>query len=287
MIKIAPIKDQAGLRECERLQREIWGFAESAVVPDHLMLTAIRSGGCLLGAYDKEISQLIGFAFSFIGLQDGRLKHASLMTGVLPEVRYQGVGHQLKLAQREFVLGQGLELITWTFDPLQSANAHFNLKKLGVIAPSYERDLYGDMRSELNRGLPSDRFAVEWWLRSPRVAAKLRGSYRLPTINELRSSGAELVNRVAVVGEWPANTGYGLDLNRAKLLAEIPTDTPGMRAKNPELGQRWRAETREIFEHYLARGYLISEFLSREEGERRRGFYLLERASREEILDRG
>ncbi|MGQ9601115.1 MAG: hypothetical protein ACUVQU_00040 [Candidatus Bipolaricaulia bacterium] len=282
-IEIRPIEDHQGLLECERLQREIWGFSEQAVVPDHLLLTAIKAGGCLLGAYDND--RLIGFVFSLIGLQEGRLKHSSLMAGVLPEARYQGVGYQLKLAQRTFALSQGIDLITWTFDPLQSANAHFNFKKLGVISSRYEVNYYGDMRDQLNAGLPSDRFLVEWWLRSPRVEAKLEGSYPLPRAEELLShQGAGLVNRTERAAGWLINSGYQLELDGEKLLVEIPTDTPEMRAKAPELARRWREETREVFGHYLSRGYLVSEFIM--EAEHRRGFYLLERASPEEVLSR-
>ncbi|MCR4403823.1 MAG: hypothetical protein NUW06_00750 [Candidatus Acetothermia bacterium] len=299
MIEITPITDLAGLRECERLQREIWGFSEQAVVPDHLMLTAIRSGGCLLGAYDG--TSLVGFAFSFVGLERGRPKHASLMAGVLPQARYRGVGYKLKLAQREFALEQGIELITWTFDPLQSANAHFNFKKLGVISRRYEENYYGDMRDRLNRGLPSDRLIVEWWLTSPRVEARLKlaGRYPLPSVEALLAQGAEVVNRTELAllspsrgegqGEgaqleegFRVNLDYRLDLESAKLLLEIPTNTPEMRERAPELASRWRLETRPVFEHYLSRGYLVSEFIL----EGGRGFYLLERASPEELLSR-
>jgi len=296
-IEIKPITDHRGLLECERLQREIWGFTAAAVVPDHLLLTVIRGGGCLLGAYND--GKLIGFVFSLVGFDQGRLKHSSLMAGVLPEARYHGIGYRLKLAQREFALKQGIELITWTFDPLQSANARFNFKKLGTIARNYERDYYGNMRDELNQGLETDRFAVEWWLHSPRVDAKINGSYRLPTLDELLSGSAKLVNRtekatptLPLKGEgegegdgWLVNVGYRLDLEGAEpLLVEIPTDTPKMKAENPELARRWRAETREIFEHYLAQGYLVSEFITED---KQRGYYLLERASPEEVLERG
>lgn len=283
-IEIRPIADHQGLLECERLQREIWGFAEQAVVPDHLLLTAIEGGGCLLGAYSGE--RLIGFVFSLVGLQEGRLKHCSLMAGVLPEARYRGVGYKLKLAQRAFALDQGIELITWTFDPLQSANAHFNFKKLGVLARRYEENYYGDMRDQLNRGIESDRLIVEWWLTSPRVEAKLKGEYFLPTVEELHAQGAEVVNRTELArsqgSRFLANLDYRLDLGGGKLLLEIPTNTPEMRAEAPELARRWRLETRAIFGHYLSQGYLVSEFIM--EGER--GFYLLERASPEEILSR-
>ncbi|MFQ6117939.1 MAG: hypothetical protein ACE5LQ_06700 [Candidatus Bipolaricaulia bacterium] len=297
-IEIRPIEDHRELLECERLQREIWGFAEQAVVPDHLLLTAIEGGGCLLGAYDGE--KLIGFVFSLVGLQDNRLKHSSLMAGVLPEARYRGIGHRLKLAQRAFALKQGIELITWTFDPLQSANAHFNFKKLGTIARRYERDYYGDMRDQLNRDLPSDRLLAEWWLASPRVEAKIGGSYHLPTVDELLSRGAIMVTRTEKTaptlpspskgegeeggGGWLANVEYRLDLEGAELLVEIPTDTPEMKAQNLELARRWRAETRAIFERYLAQGYLVSEFITED---KRRGYYLLEQASPEEVLERG
>lgn len=299
-IAIRLIEDHRGLLECERLQQEIWSFAEAAVVPDHLLLTAIKGGSCLLGAYDD--GKLIGFVFSLVGLDGGRLQHSSLMAGVLPEARYRGIGYRLKLAQREFALKQGIELITWTFDPLQSSNAHFNLKKLGTIARRYERDYYGDMRDELNRGLPSDRFLVEWWLTSPRVEAKIKGSYCLPTLDELLSQGVELVNQSKSTlpspftlrkdtgtrrgeGEgWLSNAEYRLDLQAEKLLVEIPTDITEMKAENLELARRWRAETRAIYEHYLAQGYLVSEFITMD---KRRGFYLLERASKEEVLNRG
>jgi len=291
-VEIRPIEDQQGLRECERLQREIWGFVELAVVPDHLMLVASKNGGLLLGAYDER-GRLVGFSFSLLGLREEegrRLHHWSLMTGVLPDVRYRGVGYRLKLAQRERVLEQGIELISWTYDPLQSANAHFNFAKLGVIAREYERDFYGEMRDQLNRGLPSDRLTVEWWLRSPRVEAKLARRYRLPSVEELLEGGAELVNRTELEGDWLVNAGYKLDLEGERLLIEVPTDTPAMKEQALELARRWREETREIFESYLGRGYLVSEFLTveveEEGGRRRRGYYLLERAAPEEVLRR-
>jgi len=282
-IEIRPIEDHRGLRECEQLQQEIWGFAEQAVVPDHLLLTAVRNGGCLLGAYDGE--KLIGHVFSLIGYEEGRPKHASLQLGVLPDLRYRGVGYRLKLAQRAFALKQGIELITWTFDPLQSANAHLNFKKLGTIARRYERDYYGEMRDELNRGLPSDRLLVEWWLTSPRVEAKIGESYALPSVDELLSQGAALVNQTELRDGWLTNIEYHLNLRGAEfLLVEIPTDITRMKAEDLKLACRWRAETREIFEHYLAQDYLVSEFITED---RRRGYYLLERVSLEEVLKRG
>lgn len=291
-IEIQPIADHQGLRECERLQQEIWGFEELGVVPKNLLLNALRSGACLLGAYAD--GKLIGFVFSLVGLEGKRLKHVSLRAGVLPQARYRGVGHRLKLAQREFVLDQGMDLITWTFDPLQSANAHFNLRKLGVVALQYEQDFYGDMRDELNRYLPSDRLLVEWWLNTSRVETRTGGGYRRPTLDELDARDAKRVNRTEKlapfhggVNGWTANVEWDLDLDAGKLLVEIPTDISGVKAQNPELAQRWRMETREILEHYLGRGYIVSDFITAKEDRERQGFYLLERAPMEEVLSRG
>jgi predicted GNAT superfamily acetyltransferase len=222
---------------------------------------------------------MIGFVFGFVGLEGSKPKHCSLMCGVISERRYRGVGYQLKLKQREAVLAQGIELVTWTYDPLQSANAHFNFAKLGVIAQSYEQNLYGDIRDELNRGLPTDRLAVEWWVRSPRVIARVERGER-PKFPQ----GLTIVNRTEERQGLLVNLEHDLNLNDKRLLVEIPRDIQALKQEDLELAQRWRLQTREIFEHYLERGYIISEFFAVELEGRKRGFYLLERASLEELL---
>jgi predicted GNAT superfamily acetyltransferase len=291
-IHIAPITSLEGFHGCERLQQAVWGFTDMAVVPHHLLITARAHGGLLLGAYTEgkaDTEHLIGFLFSFPGLQylSGRWqsKHCSLMAAVLPEYRFRGIGYQLKLQQREFVLSQGLELITWTFDPLVSANAYFNFAKLGVIARRYEVDYYGDMGDELNRDLPTDRFTVEWWIRSPRVITKLKqtgtsglGQFdRLPRINKTTLQSGVVINE-----------SIDLDLDETALLVEIPGDLGAMKERDLALAQRWRTETRAICEHYLKQGYLISEFFADSSNREhpRRGYYLLERVSVEELLGR-
>ena len=100
----------------------------------------------------------------------------------------RGIGLQLKTAQREAVLAQGIELITWTYDPLESRNAYLNIQKLGAICKLYRRNEYGDMLDELNQGMPSDRFEVEWWINSRRVSQRV--DYELqeigkPTLKEI------------------------------------------------------------------------------------------------------
>jgi len=289
VIVIRPLHTLEELHACERLQKEIWGFEDISVVPHHLLLTTIKNGGVLLGAFENE--KLIGFVYGFPGIENNRLKHCSLMCAVLPERRFQGVGYELKLKQREAVLAQGVELITWTFDPLVSPNAHFNLHKLGVISNRYERNLYGDMRDRLNAGLETDRLTVEWWIASPRVQARLRLD-RSPSpaspakMNVKRSlSRQSLVNQTEERQGFLVNREYSLERIEPQLLLEIPYHWQRMREQNIELVKRWRAETRAIFEHYFARGYWASDFLVIEEEGRKRAFYLLERASREALLE--
>ncbi len=129
----------------------------------------------MAGAWAGE--RLAGFVFGFLGFHEAetarRLKHCSHMLGVHPDFRSAGVGYALKTYQREHVLRQGLDLITWTYDPLLARNAQLNIAKLGAVCTTYLPNLYGAMRDGLNAGLPSDRFQVDWWIATPRVADRL------------------------------------------------------------------------------------------------------------------
>jgi predicted GNAT superfamily acetyltransferase len=293
-IRLAPINTLEGFHDCERLQQATWGFRDMAVVPHHLLITVQKHGGLLLGAYAKDdeegAERLIGLLFGFPGMEqiDGRWqpKHCSLMCAVLPEWRAQGIAYRLKLAQRDFVRAQGLELVTWTFDPLVSRNAHFNFAKLGVIARRYEVDYYGNMGDELNRGLPTDRFTVEWWVQSPRIAERIehpseenvQQMQKLPHINETAFQDDLLINKA-----------FDLAMKGQALLVEIPWDIEVLKQRNLSLAQRWRLEIRQIFTHYFQRDYLVSEFFAdHSHGKQaQRSYYLLERISREEVLKRG
>ena len=173
-MEIRPVTDHAEYRAVESLQADVWNLPDVEVVPLHMLVTAARNGGLLLGAFDGD--RLAGFVFGFPGLTaDGRLKHCSHMAGVHPDYRDQNLGYRLKLAQRAAVLSQGIDLITWTFDPLEARNAWLNFHKLGAICNTYLRNVYGEMRDGLNAGLPSDRLQVDWWIRSERVERRLRG----------------------------------------------------------------------------------------------------------------
>ena len=277
-IQIRPIQTHAEYRAVEQLQREVWGLPEVDIVPDHLLLTAQKNGGLVLGAFDipagAEGGALVGFVFGFPGLlPDGRVKHCSHMAGVAPAYQNQNVGYQLKLAQRDHVLAHGLDLITWTFDPLESRNAYLNFHKLGVVCRTYLRELYGHMRDGLNVSLPSDRFQVDWHIASAHVARRLgsgptspaplperEGGEVPPTLAVLEAAGVPLVNRL-LPGEPPHPPQKTLPLEGERLLIQIPSQFQAIKSADVELALAWRLHTRDLFEAAFATGYIATDLL--------------------------
>jgi len=154
-------------RACVQLQREIWGEDDLEVEPSTLFVVAAHTGGQVLGAFDDE--KLVGYTLAVAGVRNGLPYLHSHMTGVLGKYRDRGVGRLLKLFQREEALGRDIRLIEWTFDPLETRNAHFNLNRLGAICRRYLPNLYGITTSPLHRGFATDRLVAEWFLDSPRV----------------------------------------------------------------------------------------------------------------------
>ncbi len=269
------IRPLTTLEECRKvaaLERLVWGYPDSQdVVPPPVLIVSIKRGGILLGAFDDS-GELKGFVYSMPGVREGRLIQWSHMLGVAPDARDAGLGLRLKLAQREHALRAGVEIIEWTFDPLQALNAHLNFTRLGVIVESYEEDVYGDSTSPLHKGAPTDRFVAEWRLTSPHVERRLAA----PSSSVLRDSAVMSAVLVNPSVESPGRLAPGapmLDSLADRLLVEIPTDFNDMLAREPDLGLEWRMATRSIFRTYFARGYRVVDFfLAREHG---RGQYLL------------
>jgi predicted GNAT superfamily acetyltransferase len=206
------------------------------------------------------------------------------MTGVVPEYRYKGLGYILKLMQREYVLKQGLDLIAWTYDPLQSPNARFNIGKLGVIVRKFYINYYGELRDSINIGMPTDRFEAEWWIKSKLVEDKLKGLLKPPTLDTLIKLGGEVVTNVEFSNNLPVLTNYNLDINSKLVLIEIPEDLSKLRSDN-NLLLKWRLGLREVFNRYLNElNYVVVEFVSEFVGGFRRNYYVLLREGLERIL---
>jgi predicted GNAT superfamily acetyltransferase len=154
---------------CVALQREIWEEEPLEVEPATMFIVAAHTGGQVLGAFHGDV--LVGFTLAVAGIEDSQLYLHSHMTGVKDGYRDQGIGRQLKFFQREEALRRGIEVIRWTFDPLEVRNAHFNLNRLGATCRKYLSNLYGVTTSPLHRGLRTDRLLAEWRLKDARVVA--------------------------------------------------------------------------------------------------------------------
>jgi predicted GNAT superfamily acetyltransferase len=175
-IRIRAMEEAQDMNVCVELQQRIWGYAPIDTVPDQIFIVAKKTGGQVMTAYDGD--NPVGFAVAFAAVREGLTYLHSHMVGVVEEYQNRGVGRLLKLAQREDALERGIDLIEWTFDPLQLKNAHFNIERLGAIVRHYIPNLYGRTSSPLHAGLPTDRLVAEWWVRSQRVEDVLGGRLR-------------------------------------------------------------------------------------------------------------
>jgi predicted GNAT superfamily acetyltransferase len=250
-IEIRPIQSFAEYRACEDLQHTVWG--PFGATPQHVLITAQRNDGLVLGAFDLAADEalLVGFVFGFLGrTPQGLVKHCSHMAAVLPSYRDQNIGAKLKLAQREFVAAQGIELITWTFDPLLSRNARLNIRKLGAVCKTYIRNIYGPDPLPANE-LASDRFQVDWWITSAHVADRLALAHH-PTAATLRQR-ATLIN--------PHLDEPLAPLTGNELLLQIPTNIDAIKAADISTAQAWRQQIRSAAEAAYAAGYQVVDYL--------------------------
>lgn len=253
-------------RALEELQRQIWGSDERDIVPTHLALTAGKNGGLAYAAFDTTLSpphDMIGFVFGFLGFtSDRRLKHCSHMLGVLPAYRDRRIGAELKRRQRDFVLAQGVDLMTWTYDPLESRNARLNIANLGAVCRTYMPNLYGDMNDGLNAGLPSDRFEVEWHLNSAHVIARLADSTRQPALAELLNQGVMILNPAARTTEHdPA--AFCQPPDGARVLIRFPANFQALKTAQPTAALPWRMQVRQLCETCFAAGYTVVDVLTK------------------------
>ena len=159
------------LRACVAVQKEVWNFTDAELVPLRMFVVAEKVGGQVMGAFAG--GEMVGFALSVPGTRSGKVYLHSHMLAVRADHRNGGLGRKLKLFQREEALSRGIELIEWTFDPLEIKNAYLNIERLGAIARRYNLNQYGITSSPLQGGLPSDRLIAEWWLKSKRVETLL------------------------------------------------------------------------------------------------------------------
>jgi len=299
-ITIRDLTSFEDLRQVEAVEREVWGLSDLDVTPLTLTIATKEAGSIWLGAFDG--AKLIGFAFGFLGLEHGHLIVHSHMLAVREPYRSLNLGYKLKLAQRERVLAMrisnsgtsGSRLadarvpdfrineMTWTFDPLQSRNAHLNFAKLGVVSESYKVDFYGPETSSVLHRNSTDRLWVNWVVASRRVQDRLNGKDNRAAILDALSILTPLV-RFNGEGK-PVRTDLAAAVQRQRIAIEIPSDIGRLEHKNPELARQWRMDTRWAFTEALKAGFFVAEFCRMVRGQQGPGVYLLEKGNVEEYV---
>jgi predicted GNAT superfamily acetyltransferase len=272
----------------------VWGLSDIDITPLTLAIATKEAGSIWVGAFDG--TKLVGFAFGFLGLENGRVIVHSHMLAVREPYRNSRLAYNLKLAQRERVLAIRIDdgradsrtsdirisEMTWTFDPLQSRNAHLNFTKLGVVSESYKVDFYGPETSSVLHRNGTDRLWVTWPLSSRRVLDRLQGKDNRAEVLDALSTLTPLIH---FNGDGkPVRTDLAAALNRQRIAIEIPSDIVEVERKDPALAWEWRLQTRWAFTEALNAGFSVAEFCRTVRGQQGPGVYLLEKAKVEDYV---
>jgi len=284
-VTIRDLESFADLQQVEALEKEVWQLSDLDTTPLTLIVATREAGSIWVGAFDD--GKLVGFAFGFLALEHGHLSVHSHMLAVQAGYRDLDLGYKLKLAQRERALAMRIgecrvTEMTWTFDPLQSKNAHLNFAKLGVVASTYKADFYGPATSSVLHQNGTDRLWVKWPLLSRRVQERLQGTSRRAEVLDALKTLTPLVH---FNGDGkPVRTDLQAALRRQRIAIEIPSDISFVEEKDPSLAREWRLHTRWAFTEALQSGFLVAEFCRTIRGQQGPGAYLLEKTTLEEYV---
>jgi predicted GNAT superfamily acetyltransferase len=230
--------------QCIELQRKVWNIGDLEITPSRIYVISQNAGGFLLGAFTPE-NRLIGFLHTFPAFgEDRSLIYYSHMMAVEPELQNIGLGRELKLRQCQHAIENNIQQIIWTFDPLRSRNAYFNINKLGCIVRRYKVNFYGaDNGSIFDAGIESDRLMAEWWVNS-------------------RHANAALNNKPLKI---PTDAPF----------IEVPVEYTTVRSRSLAEAQEWRLRVREQFQYLFKHGLVCTGF-ERGNGEQMSRYYFTE-----------
>jgi predicted GNAT superfamily acetyltransferase len=247
------------LEMVRKLESLIWSIEDS--IPVNQTVAAVKNGGFILGAYVHN--QLIGFQYSFPGFDGKKVYLCSHSLGIHSDYRKYGIGEKLKLGQKKMAIEKGYDLITWTYDPLETVNGNLNLHKLGATCSTYLENAYGEMTDGLNAGIPTDRFLVEWWIKDADVKERL-------------------VVEASNVIQTSTEKGYlhpkeiKLSIKDRFVYVPVPSNFQELKHENFTLALEWRNKTREIFTFYLKHGWMAID-LVKDVNNANQYLYLLEK----------
>jgi predicted GNAT superfamily acetyltransferase len=283
VITLRDLQSFDDLRQAEAVEREVWALSDLDTLPITVAIATKEAGSMWLGAFDGP--NLVGFAFGILGLEGTRPNIHSHMLAVREPYRSLDLGYKLKLAQRERALAMRVgELriaeITWTFDPLQSRNAHLNFAKLGVVSESYKIDFYGPETSSILHRNGTDRLWVKWPISSRRVHDRLQGKDNRP---EMLDTLKTLSPLISFNGDGRPHRADLTDaVLRQRIAIEIPSDILAVERKDPALAREWRQATRWAFSEAMKAGFFVAEFCRTVRGQQGPGVYVLEKGKAEE-----
>jgi predicted GNAT superfamily acetyltransferase len=250
-IEIRLLYTKEELELVQVLEKAVWN---EQPVPIHQTLTAAKNGGIIVGAFHGQ--KLVGFSYGFPGFQNGKAYLCSHMLGIDEDYRKKGIGAILKAAQKKAAIDKGYSLLTWTYDPLESVNAFLNLTKLKAICSTYIENCYGEMEDELNQGLPSDRFQVEWWIKSSHLEKELEFDHtqmkQIPYV--LTEDGQPVLEEI--------HSSQFLD--EETLLVPVPKNFQQLKKDHYDLAYDWRLKTRQLFQTLFSNGFAAVHVLKRE-----------------------
>lgn len=221
------------LKEAAVVLGGIWGTPEKPPMSAELLRAMGKAESYVAGAFDtaNPDSPMVGVCVGFHSTPAARAMHSHI-AGVTEAVAGRHAGFALKLHQRAWCLDRGIDMTEWTYDPLVSRNAYFNLSKLGARVAEYLPDFYGSMTDAINRGNESDRVLVHWSLASPEVRLACAGS------------PVRAIVPTAAAASW----------------VHVPRDVEALRLTDPEQAREWRTTVRDQLKTALDAGSHIAGF---------------------------
>ena len=260
-VEIRLLQEQVHFQSGATLLTDIWASeSDNPPVPKDVLRALGHSGNYVAGAFLAD--RLVGISVGFLGQHDGEFYLHSHISGVAADLQHRRIGFALKQHQRAWSLGQGLDRVVWTFDPLVRRNAYFNLAKLGARVTEFHPNFYGRMTDGVNAGDESDRVVVEWSLLSRealRAASRVDGD----------RGGGDPVGEV-VLRDRGDGTPEMQECSGARLAAWVPPDVVDIRRRDPELAAAWRRALRATLGRAIQSGYAATTMT-------RSGWYELER----------
>lgn len=235
------------LKEVQYLEETVW---KEPSIPLHQTFTGLNNGGIILGAYDED--RMIGFLYSFPGFDGKNAYLCSHMLGILPEYRNAGIEKKMKIEQAILAKEMGYEMITWTFDPLQSENAHFNLHKLGAIGTDFKANTYANFNDEFSKSIHSDRIQIMWDIRERCQVKEPVHLDETKILLHMNSDTAPVITENYYQHYHKQNDVW---------FVAIPADYQAIKQRDSALANNWREATKTILKRIFDDGYQANDFI--------------------------